>query len=505
MFLETLLSGISDSSKLTLIIIATLPLFWVVSAIYSCWFHPYADIPGPLGARISRLWLAKQVLQGNIDNVQRALHDKYGPIVRIAPNEVSVSDPAALKLIYAVNAGFTKTDFYAPFASHISPNEDLFTQRDEKHHAHRRRLVNALYSLSSVLESERFIDACTATFMSRLEEFVDSGETVDLGLWLQMYAFDVVGELFYGRQFGFMETRSDYEGYIESLDTLMPAVAAASVLPSYVRPFQVLGHLFPQVHKALVCYDNIVIAAKQTVNNRMQLMREGGVKRSDLLDKLFRIAAEKEEFTTADVTTEAWVSMFAGSDTTAIAMRSILYNLMKAPEAYDKVMAEIDAAAAEGRLSDPVKYSEAIQMPYFIACCKEGFRMHPSVGMSMPRHVPPSGVTICGRFFPGGSRVGMSATVIHFDQNIFGQDAKIFNPDRWFRTGAENMDRFMMHFGAGPRTCIGKHISLTEIYKLIPNMLRHYRIELVDPKKELKTLNFWFNKQVGLNVKVTKR
>lgn len=300
MFLETLLSGISDSSKLTLIIIATLPLIWVVSAIYSCWFHPYADIPGPLGARISRLWLAKQVLQGNIDKVQRDLHDKYGkattvkfscydtslayfwcagPIVRIAPNEVSVSDPAALKLIYAVNAGFTKTDFYAPFASHISPNEDLFTQRDEKHHAHRRRLVNALYSLSSVLESERFIDACTATFMSRLDEFVDSGETVDLGLWLQMYAFDVVGELFYGRQFGFMETRSDYEGYIKSLDTLLPAVAAASVLPSYVRPFQVLGHLLPQVHKALVCYDNIVIAAKQTVNNRMQLMREGGVKR----------------------------------------------------------------------------------------------------------------------------------------------------------------------------------------------------------------------------------
>lgn len=141
-------------------------------------------------------------------------------------------------------------------------------------------------------------------------------------------------------------------------------------------------------------------------------------------------------------------------------MRSILYNLMKAPGVYGKVMAEIDAAAAEGRLSDPVKYSEAIQMPYFVACCKEGFRMHPSVGMSMPRHVPPSGITTCGRFFPGGSRVGMSAPVIHFNQNIFGKDAEIFNPDRWFRTNAENMDRFMMHFGAGPRTCLGKYVRI---------------------------------------------
>lgn len=202
-----------------------------------------------------------------------------GPIVRIAPDEVSISDPAALKLIYAVNAGFTKTDFYTPFAAHISPNEDLFTQRDEKLHAQRRRFVNGLYSLSSVLESERSINACTATFMSRLDEFVNSGETIDLGLWLQMYAFDVIGELFYGRQFGFMETKSDYGGYIKSLDSLLPAVATACVLPSYVRPLKVLGHLFPPLHKALVCYDNIVIAAKQTVHNRMQLMREGGVKR----------------------------------------------------------------------------------------------------------------------------------------------------------------------------------------------------------------------------------
>lgn len=122
--------------------------------------------------------------------------------------------------------------------------------------------------------------------------------------------------------------------------------------------------------------------------------------RSDLLDKLFKIAADKDDFSLADVTTEAWVSLFAGSDTTAIAMRSILYNLMRNPRLYDLVTAEIDQAAAEGRLSDPVKYAEAIQMPYFVACCKEGFRVHPSVGMSMPRHVPPSGATIAGRFFP---------------------------------------------------------------------------------------------------------
>jgi hypothetical protein len=203
-------------------------------------------------------------------------------------------------------------------------------------------------------------------------------------------------------------------------------------------------------------------------------------------------------------------------------MRSILYNLMKHPETYHKLTAEIDAAARESKLSDPIKYSEAMRLPYFVACCKEGMRIHPSVGMSMPRHVPPSGKTISGRFFAGGSCVGMSAYVLHFDQDIFGRDADAWNPDRWLQPGSEQMDRYMIHFGAGPRTCIGKNvfnppfvlgrtvltmlqISLTEIHKLIPNILRHYRLELINPEKDWETHNFWFNKQVGIDVKVTRR
>lgn len=199
--------------------------------------------------------------------------------MRIAPNEVSISDPEALKTIYAVNAGFTKTDFYEPFAPHISPNEDHFTQRDEKMHAYRRRFVNHLYSLTSILESEKYIDSCTKTFMARLDEFVVSGATMDLGMWLQMYAFDVVGELFFGKQFGFMENRHDYGNYIESLDILLPAVATACVLPSYVRPIRVLGHLFPPLRRALVCYNSIVAAAKNAVRDRQLMMQQGEVKR----------------------------------------------------------------------------------------------------------------------------------------------------------------------------------------------------------------------------------
>lgn len=173
---------------------------------------------------------------------------------------------------------------------------------------------------------------------------------------------------------------------------------------------------------------------------------------------------------------------FAGSDTTAAAVTSILYHLMKNPDAYAKLMAEIDGSTASGCLSDPVRYHEAAKLPYLAACYKEGMRLHPSVGLTIPRIVPDGGRNICGHYFPGGTRIGVNAAVVHRDQAVFGHDADEFVPERWFRPDANNMDRYMFQvrcvmsltrvillanrnwqtqFGGGSRTCIGKNVRST--------------------------------------------
>lgn len=136
---------------------------------------------------------------------------------------------------------------------------------------------------------------------------------------------------------------------------------------------------------------------------------------------------------------------FAGSDTTSIALSSILYHLLKSPSVYERLVTEIDEATRSGALSQQhnVHYAEIIKLPFLNACIKEGMRLHPSVGFTLPRYVPKDGCNIAGEWFPGGLRVGVNAAVIHYDKGIFGEDADEFNPDRWFRPGAENMDRYM--------------------------------------------------------------
>jgi hypothetical protein len=175
------------SSHLCLILAAGLGLYYLSWIVYACYFHPYADIPGPALAKISRLWIGASVGKGNAEHTQRALHRKLGPLVRIAHDEVSVSDPDAVKIIYNVKSGFTKTDFYPPFAPKISPHGDHFTQLDERKHAERRKFVNHIYSMSTILESEAYINACGDVFLEKMDVIAKQGKIVDFGEWIQWY------------------------------------------------------------------------------------------------------------------------------------------------------------------------------------------------------------------------------------------------------------------------------------------------------------------------------
>jgi cytochrome P450 len=133
-------------------------------------------------------------------------------------------------------------------------------------------------------------------------------------------------------------------------------------------------------------------------------------------------------------------------------------------------------------------------------------RIHPSVQLCKPRLVPASGATVCGEYFPPGVTVGCNPYIIHRDRGTFGEDADVFRPERWLdEKRAKEMAKAIITFGAGNRTCVGKNISLMEMQKVVPQLLRYFELSLADQDAEWTTLNRWFNSQKGLIVNLRLR
>lgn len=168
--------------------------------------------------------------------------------------------------------------------------------------------------------------------------------------------------------------------------------------------------------------------------------------------------------------------------------------------------------------------------------------MHPATGLPLARVVPRGGTTLCGKFIPQNvslflqarityeiekeplqTIVGANAWVMNYSKSVYGLDADVYRPERWFGDPVlvAAMDRTfstvslaetfcliiltVSKFGHGSRTCIGKNISIMEISRLVPELLRRYNFSLAKPTEELKTRNTWFVKQSNLRCYISER
>lgn len=118
-----------------------------------------------------------------------ALHAQYGPLVRTGPNEVSVADLTAIKQIYGAGTKFRKSDWYSVWQGKGASFRkfDLFAERDESIHGKQRGLVSAAYSMAGLRNLEGSVDGCVVKFLQKMGEMV--GQEVDMGKWVQLFAF----------------------------------------------------------------------------------------------------------------------------------------------------------------------------------------------------------------------------------------------------------------------------------------------------------------------------
>ncbi|KAK5107477.1 hypothetical protein LTR62_001095 [Meristemomyces frigidus] len=482
--------------------------------------------PGHPLAAYTNWWRFFDALSRKAEKTHLALHAQHGDIVRLGPNVLSFADPRAIKIIYGLNKGMVKSDFY-PVQQAVAKGArlpSLFSTTDEDFHAKYRRCVNSAFAMSSLVGYEPLVDSTTDAFIEQTEvRYAGTGRVCDFARWLQFFAFDVVGELTWSKRIGFVERDEDVDGIVKFIGDFLSYAG-----PIGQQPF--LDLLFQKnpiklqlqklgISKYIFPVTRFANAQSATREAEMAKVRSTGEVNQaegrgvDLLTKFNLAQRDHPEFMTDRQVLASCTSMiFAGSETTAISLSSIFYNLVKHPRVYRTLMAELDEAAMNGaiaeRLHSKVSWSEAQKLPYLDAVIQESFRLHPAAGLILERVVPAQGIDILGSHIPGGTIVGCNAWVLHRRPEIFGSDVEVFRPERWLEAQPhqlKEMKATMFQFGAGARTCIGKNISLLEIYKLVPTFLRNFDVGLEEPGAEWRLHNAWFVRQLGFRTVFRRR
>lgn len=412
---------------------------WLVLLLLRSILSPLRSIPGPTAARFTNLWYLNKVLQGHFDLEAWQMRKKHGPVFRVGPNFFVVDSPDVLKAAYGVGTKFNKGQWYMGWQHPEEGRFTLFTDLNKQRHADNRKQFQSMYSMSSMVSYEAYVDQCTKIFTNKLTAFARTQEAINIHAWFQYYAFDVIGDITYSRRFGFMEKGGDVDDLIANVKEL---AKYSSISGYYPRLHALLTYFSIYIKassgaKALAYLTNFV--QQQATDRQAQhqdlekISSKPDNAPQDMLDKLLLAnVKDPQKVTPYHVGMVIMGNVIAGSDTTALTLASILFHLIRYPHTLQKLRDEIKDRESEGRCSSPnITFKETQDMPYLQAIMKEAMRLKPVGGLPFWREVPTGGAELAGQFFPAGTNIGVMQQLSHLNEDVYGPDCKEFKPERW--------------------------------------------------------------------------
>ncbi|KAJ4390102.1 hypothetical protein N0V93_007575 [Gnomoniopsis smithogilvyi] len=400
------------------------------------------------------------------------MHDKYGPLIRISPDELHCADVDFSDEIFAIGTRKRNKPAHQVNGTVLTIAE--FGTIDHDLHRSRRAPVAKFFSRSNVAQLEGEIKEFVQLLCDKLLR--ESGrQPVELKAAYSCFTADVVSSYAFGQSIGFLNQPLFTPNFKESTES---ALKTCHVF----RWFPILKNL----DKLATTFVDYLPADLALLVRTMQIeLPERIVKIRDAVDAgllntrdrhtifgeiLTDEATESKEKGTERLAIEAFAIMGAGTETTAATLSLITYQILKHPEILDKLIAELEQ---NGLINDPrglPSFLELERLPYLGAVIKEGLRLSYGVSSRTARIATEEDLVYRGEWnkkdveyiIPRGYGVGMSTVVTHHNESIF-PDSHRFLPERWL-DDQNKPDKGLMAFGKGSRRCLASNLAITEIH-----------------------------------------
>ncbi|KAF2630500.1 cytochrome P450 [Macroventuria anomochaeta] len=463
----------SSASALGLWAYALLPLLAIwLYGVYNAWLHPLRQYPGPLLWRAFRVSYVVSMHKGQLHRRLKEFHTTYGPIVRIAPDELSYADSRAWKDIYASRPGHQVFPRNRTWFKKQSPDEPLSIMGfDEAAHARYRRAFANAFSDKSLRDQAPIIEGYVNILTSRLQE--SSPSPVDLEHLFECVAFDIGSDLSFGESFDSLKNGKIHP-WVEVAKGFGKGIALVASLNKYPPVDRLLRLIIPK--KVLEKMKNHALMSSAMTQKRLAMATD----RPDFVTPTKKYVDAKGGIEGKEWDINLMILVFASSETLASALTAIFRELVQHPGALQRLSTELRSTFSS---EEEITIASTTHLPYLNAVVNEGLRLDPPPVITPPKVVPLGGDTVCGRFVTAGTYVAYN----QFSGNRQPYNFHLpntFLPERFLpshRNENDNMAAFQP-FGMGRHQCIGLKLAYAEMRVVVARVVWRFDLRLADER-----------------------
>ncbi|KAI0206674.1 cytochrome P450 [Astrocystis sublimbata] len=472
--------NVGDAGVILYALAAGYVAYGLLLALYRVTLHPLAGFPGYKICAMTEWYefYCYIVKGGQWGNEVREMHEKYGPIVRTSPWELSIRDSEFYNQLY-VTASTRKTNMWPrgregngfESSHHLSVAHDL--------HRARRKHLEPYFSRQGITRIEPKIAAEVWKLDRRLLGLGGTGEVVNMDHALAAMTGDIIGYVSCGMQPGLIDEPSFSSSWYDLMvttTTIAPLFRCFTWLNRLMQnlPASVMERVYP---KGIY---NMMLGKKgreyiETCKSEVRDSPDGKGKQNwnSVFHHLLSSNIPELEKSVERLQAESMIFLLAGTLAGAHTLTFAVYYILANPIIETRLRAELEwiflTAAGPGPMKIPT-WAELEKLPYLRGCIKEALRLNGLVG-NLARCSPDEVIAYKQWKIPKNTPVGMSIYAMHTDASVFPAPFD-FNPERWLGEYDPRMDQNFVPFTKGSRSCLGINLAWSELYIATATLFR---------------------------------
>ncbi|KAL8765872.1 MAG: hypothetical protein Q9209_007173 [Squamulea sp. 1 TL-2023] len=389
---------------------------------------------------------------------------------------------------------------------------NMFSTKESKPHAARKRLVSNVYSKSFIQSSPEACEVTRAVLHERLlpslESFAAEGSSVEVHELNYAITMDFVSSYLFGLSNGSdfiqdVKMRKRFLGWYFRRSEHFFWNQEAPRLTQVLQRFGI--HLVPQWVDAAneeiqAWLLRLCRGAEQSIKVASEHSEKARGTRpvvyGQLLDSFKRSIIKnqlQQDNRSAEgdgdeilIASELLDHVAAGMDTSGITLTYLLWEMSRNPELQASLREELlslSPSLAKGNKLGVPSPRSVDALPLLHAVVMETLRRHCAIPGSQPRQTPSKPTSIAGSPpLPGGVRISAQAYSLHRNEQVF-PDAEAWKPKRWLDANREKKDemmRWFWAFGSGSRMCVGSNFAMQELKYVVAAVYTNFTTCIVD-------------------------